>query len=244
MTFYQSAVLFHVCTAVIGIIAGGVSMMVRKGSGLHRAAGDIFVIAMLSMAAAGAFIAAFLKPNIGNVMGGTLTFYLVGTAWMAGRRREKKVSAFDYTALAMISAMVVAEMILGAAAIRRGSIAGYPPYLFFIVGAIAALFAMSDVRMIVRGGIAGAPRLVRHVVRMSFAFLIALLSFYPSRARLFSQTVNDSHLLYIPHVLVFGAAMLWIARLSRRRKEREYGTDQTRRTDRRPLVSVAADGAV
>ncbi|HEY6842745.1 MAG TPA: hypothetical protein VI391_01140, partial [Thermoanaerobaculia bacterium] len=113
MTFHAAAVLFHVYSAVIGIIAGGVAMIVRKGSGLHRAAGDVFTIAMLCMAGAGAFIAAFLKPNVGNVMGGTLTFYLVGTAWIAGRRREKLTGALDYIALLMTTAIAAAEITFG-----------------------------------------------------------------------------------------------------------------------------------
>src|SRR5579884_159269 len=146
MTFYQSAVLFHVCTAVIGIIAGGVSMAVRKGSGLHRAAGDVFVLAMLSMAGAGAFIAEFLKPNIGNVLGGTLTMYLVATGWMAGRRRENTIGIFDYSALAMVTAIGAVEIVLGVEArlSPTGLKAGYPALLFFIFSAIAGLFAIAD----------------------------------------------------------------------------------------------------
>jgi len=113
MTFYSSLVLFHICMAVIGIISGGVSTIVRKGSGLHRAAGDIFVVSMISMASAGAFIAAFLKPNIGNVMGGLLTFYLVATGWMAARRRERRVGAFDFGALLLVALLGTAELTFG-----------------------------------------------------------------------------------------------------------------------------------
>jgi hypothetical protein len=246
MTLYSSLLLFHICTAVIGILSGGVSAIVRKGSGLHRAAGDIFVFSMLSMASAGAFIAAFLKPNIGNVLGGVMTCYLVSTGWMAGRRRERKVGAFDAIATLGIVGLSVAETIFGiqAATSPTGLKAGYPPWPYFMFATIGILCAQADIRMIVRGGVEGPKRIVRHLWRMSVAFLFALLSFYPSRAHLFSRAMNDSHLLYIPHILVVGSMMLWIARLLGRRKGVRNERHQAERAPRRVLVPVTDDGAV
>src|SRR5437667_11732591 len=94
-----SLMLLHVCSAIVGLLSGFMAMTFRKGSGLHGAAGNVFFVSMLSMSAAGAYMAAFIKPNNGNVMGGVLTFYLVATGWMAARRRERIVGVFDWSAL-------------------------------------------------------------------------------------------------------------------------------------------------
>jgi len=246
MSVYSVLLLLHIFTAVIGIISGGVSMMFRKGSNLHRAAGDVFVVSMLCMSGAGAIIAAFLKPNIGNVLGGVMTFYLVGTGWLAGHRRERKIGALDIVAAASIAALALAEVTFGvqAAMSSNGLKAGYPPFLYFMFGAIAILCAQADIRIIVRHGIDGPKRLVRHVWRMSVAFLFALLSFYPSRAHLFSKAVNDSHLMYIPHILVAGMMFFWIARLLGRRKGVRNERHQTERAQSRILVPVAHDSTV
>jgi uncharacterized membrane protein len=244
---YQPLLLTHICTAIIGLIAGGMSMIFRKGSSLHRIAGNFFFGSMLAMSGCGAYIAAFLKPNIGNVFGGLLTFYLVATAWKAGRRREKRIEPFDIAAFAMVFVIAAAEMRFGiqAAASPTGLKAGYPAPLFFIIGTISMLFAGSDLRMILRGGVEGASRIARHLWRMCLALFMALMSFYPTRARLFPKAVNDSMILYVPHVLLAGATLFWLVRVSgRRRKGGRNGQHETQRTDRGLAVSVAHDGAV
>ena len=212
---YATLLLLHISGAVVGILSGFLSMAFRKGSGLHRAAGDVFFVSMLLMSGAGAFIAAFLKPNIGNVLGGLLTFYLVATGWLAGRRRERRVGAYDFAALAGIAAIFVTEFVFGvqAAASPTHLKAGYPPTLFFVFGTISLLFGASDVRMIVRGGIEGTQRIARHLWRMCLALLMAYLSFYPTRARLFSQAVNDSRILYLPMIFLIGSMIYWLIRV-------------------------------
>src|SRR6266545_2561032 len=87
------------CSGAAAPLSGFMAMMFRKGSGMHGAAGNVFFVSMLSMSAAGAYMAAFIKPNNGNVMGGVLTFYLVATGWMAASRRDRKVGIFDVSAL-------------------------------------------------------------------------------------------------------------------------------------------------
>jgi uncharacterized membrane protein len=74
--------VLHICGGIVGLLSGGAAFAFRKGSSRHRAAGNVFFISMLCMSGGGAFMAAFMKPNIGNVFGGVLTFYLVATGWL------------------------------------------------------------------------------------------------------------------------------------------------------------------
>ena len=90
-------VLLHIASAAVGLLSGFMAMAFRKGSGLHGAAGSVFFVSMLSMSGLGAFMAAFLKPNNGNVLGGLLTFYLVATGWVAARRRDRRVGMCSIT---------------------------------------------------------------------------------------------------------------------------------------------------
>jgi hypothetical protein len=212
--------MLHICGAIVGLLSGFTAMSLRKGSSLHGAAGSVFFVSMLIMSASGAYMAAFIKPNNGNIMGGVLTFYLVGTGWKAARRRERTVSIFDWSALLVVLAVGTAGITWGiqAASSPTGLKDGYPPFLYFIFGSIALLFAASDVRMIVRGGVAGAQRVARHLWRMSLALMFAMLSFYPSRAHLFPRWVNKSNLLYVPHVLIVGAMFFWLYRVKVRKR--------------------------
>ena len=48
--------VLHICTGIVGLLSGTAAMVLRKGSRGHRKAGNIFVISMLSMATAGAYL--------------------------------------------------------------------------------------------------------------------------------------------------------------------------------------------
>jgi uncharacterized membrane protein len=100
----------HVCSAAVGLLSGFLTMAFRKGSGLHGAAGSVFFVSMLSASGAGACVAAFLRPNSGNVMGSVLTFYLVATAWVAAKRRDGKAGIFDLGAL--LFPLAVGKMVM------------------------------------------------------------------------------------------------------------------------------------
>jgi len=216
---HSAMTMIHICGAVVALLAGFMAMSFRKGSGLHSAAGMVFSISLLCAAAAGTYMAIFIKPNKGNVMGGLLVLYLVATGWAVARRRERKAGIFDRSALLMALAIAAAAMTWGfqAATSRTGMNDGYSPGMYFFFGSIALLFAVSDVRMILRGGVAGSQRIARHLWRMSLALLFALISFYPSRARLFPKWVNDSNLLYVPHLLLAVAMLFWLVRVRSRK---------------------------
>src|SRR5258708_20432360 len=145
-------IMLHVCGVMVALVAGFMARDLRKGSGLHGAAGSVFDVSLLNASGAGAYMEAFIKPNHGNVMGGVLTFYLVATGWMTAKRRERKVGIFDRSALLGVLAIGAAAVTWGfqAATSLTGLKDGYPPGMYFIFGAIALLFAASDVRMLVR----------------------------------------------------------------------------------------------
>ena len=212
--------IVHVCCASVGLLAGYTTMMLRKGSGLHGAAGTVFAVSMLGASSAGAYLAAFVHFNSGNVIGSTLTFYLVATGWMAAKRNDGKSSVFDVGALLFGLAIVARAATWGfeAASSPTGSLSGYPAPFYFIFGSIALLFAAGDIRMIVRGGAFGGKRIARHLWRMCFALLFATFSFYPGQAKFFPQWIRDTKLLHVPAVLLIGAMFWWLYRVSVRKR--------------------------
>jgi len=241
-------ILIHVCSATVGLLSGFLAMVFRKGSGLHGAAGTVFFVSILSAAGAGACLAGFLHPNNANLMGSVLTLYLVATAWVAARRRDGKAGIFDLGALLVALAVATAGATWGleAAASATGLKDRYPAPFYFVFGSIALLFAVSDVRMVVRGGAFGAKRIARHLWRMSFALLFAALSFYPGQGpRFFPRWLRETNLPYVPHVLLIGAMLLWLYRVSVRKRlpqDRVVGATDVKgvNLDKRKLREVAA----
>lgn len=215
MSYGTSIILFHVLTATIGLISGLLSMVLRKGSGLHGAAGTVFTVSMICMGVSGAYYSAFIRSIPINIVAGLLVSYLVTTAWRAARRREGGVAPFDYAAMVFIFAVGIFGVTQG---ITSGGAHGIPAPVYFFMSSIALLGGVGDVRFVRRGGATGPARLIRHLWRNCVALLIGLMSFYPGQARLFPKSWRETDLLTVPHLLVLGAMLFWLVRMNRRKR--------------------------
>ena len=71
----------HILGGTVGLVSGTFVMAFRKGSPRHVLAGQVFVAAMLTMAAGAAFLG-ISRHQPANFIGGILTFYPVGTPWL------------------------------------------------------------------------------------------------------------------------------------------------------------------
>src|ERR1043165_1957242 len=157
-------VVIHVIAAVIGLLSGYLSMLLRKGSNLHRVAGDIFTISMLIMSSTAVFIAAFMHPIMINVVAGLLTIYLITTGWRPGRKREITPARADSAAMAFGFFVGALGWTFGIRSVltHESLRTRIPSPIYFVFGTIALLLAVGDVRMRMRGGVAGAQRVARH----------------------------------------------------------------------------------
>src|SRR5882724_11385583 len=109
---YSPVLIVHIGAGVVGVLSGFLALLVRKGSRLHRRVGVVFVMSMLSMSAAGAYVA-LTKSQPTNVMAGTFTFYLVATAWLTVTRKEKETGGLEFGLLLLGLAAGTAGLILG-----------------------------------------------------------------------------------------------------------------------------------
>jgi uncharacterized membrane protein len=176
---FSPILVLHICAGTLALFSGAAAMSFRKGSHRHRVAGNVFVLSMLSMAAAAVYLA-FVKHQMGNVFGGILTFYLVTTAWLTARRRDGETHIFDWGALLVALAIGATIMIYGLekATGKPGlNDGGVPVGMYFFLSSVVLLAAAGDIRMLVRG-VSGTQRLVRHLWRMCFALFFATGSFF------------------------------------------------------------------
>jgi hypothetical protein len=70
-----------------------------------------------------------------------------------------------------------------------------------------------DLKMIYRGGVSGAQRIVRHLWRMCFAMFIATTSFFLGQAQVFPQPVQESSVLFLPVIVVVLLSGYWFIRV-------------------------------
>ena len=211
---YSPLLLLHIASGTLGMLSGFVAVFLRKGSRRHALAGNVFVITMLILSSSGAYLA-IAKHQPGNVLGGMLTFYLVATAWVTVRRKEAGTGIFDWGALLIVVPVAAAELTLGleAAISPTGLKYEYPPWPYFIFGAVALLATVGDIRMLVRGGIAGSQRLARHLWRMCFALFIAAMSIFLARQQIFPAILQRTGVLIFLSVLPLLLMIFWLFRI-------------------------------
>lgn len=196
---YSPILLVHICAGTLGLLSGTAALCFRKGSPRHILAGRIFVASMLTMAV-GAVYLAIVRHQPNNIGGGIITFYLIGTAWLTARRRDGETSSFDWALMLIPLTLGILTWMSGIKVVRSGasSVDGVPVGMQFFMGSVCLLAATGDVRMLLRGGVAGTMRIARHLWRMCFGLFIAAGSFFmgPSNRplRLLSKVGLGQHL--------------------------------------------------
>ena len=218
----QAPLLIHIAAGGVGIVTGYVALFAAKGAGLHRRSGMLFVFAMVTMATSGAVIGAF-RGQLGNVIAGLLTAYMVITA-LATLRPPTAGSRRLAAGLMLVGLAVgVASMARALDSLSRGETTsnGVPVAMLLLFGAIALASGLSDIRMLRPGGIRGVPRLRRHLWRMCFALFIATGSFFLGQADELPESLRVFPLLAIPAFLPLLVMPYWLCRVRARRASRE-----------------------
>jgi hypothetical protein len=208
--------ILHICAGTLGMLSGFVAIFLRKGSRRHAIAGSVFVVSMLCLSLSGVSLAV-MKFQPGNILGGSLTFYLVATAWLTARRKDehRRLRFADWGGLLLIASLAAVELTWGlqAAMSPSGLKYDYPPGPYFFMGSVALLATVGDVRMLVRGGIAGTQRIARHLWRMSFSLFIAAASIFLARQHLFPALMRKTGMLFALSFLPLALMAFWLIRI-------------------------------
>jgi hypothetical protein len=219
----------HIVSGTLGMLSGFVAVFLRKGSHRHGVAGNVFVLSMVSLSLTGVYLALMKLSAPGqppNVIGGTLTFYLVTTAWLTAKRQAGKPGIVDWGALLVVLSLAAVELTWGAEAAMSptGLKYDYPPGPYFFMGSVAALAAMGDVRMIAGRGIAGTERMARHLWRMCFALFIASASIFLARQHLFPAFMRKTGMLMLLSFLPLVLLIYWMlrVRVAKARRKNEW----------------------
>jgi uncharacterized membrane protein len=218
---YSALLPIHIVGGSLSIIAGFVALYAHKGSRLHRKSGMAFVIAMFTMCVSAVAIAVFARPNGGNVLQATSTFYMVATALLTVRRQSAISRRVDIAALAFVTLVIIGY---GVFALRTytsptGRIGGYTTSMFIIFGSIAVLAAMGDIRMLTAGGIHGASRIARHLWRMGYAMFVATTSFFLGQGNKFlPEPLRLIPLRMMPVLIVVALTLYWFVRTIMKRR--------------------------
>lgn len=205
----------HIAAGLLTLVSGFGAMMLKKGSPLHRRAGNAFFVSMVLLGPLGVALSLLKTPNMGNIMGGTTAFYLVVTAWATVIRPAGKVGGFEIATALFGFAVAIGATAFGVLALLdpKGVFHGYPPLMYFIFGGVLWLAAGMDARMIARGGVVGVARTTRHLTRMSLAFFMATGSFFFGQPGFLAPVIRDTALRPILGLFPVALLIFWLIRV-------------------------------
>jgi hypothetical protein len=216
------AYVLHIGGGTIGLASGLVAAFARKGGYLHRRAGTVFAVSMLVMATLAAYLAVAVPGQIVNLFIGTFAFYLVATAWMTVRRREgttgpfEKIALFVALCLCAPFAILAFQLATGLAPFFKSAVPFEGPVLIAIYSftSVLAIAAIGDAKVVLAGGISGAPRIARHLWRMCLGLTLAMGSFFTNALpRLLPGPVHVTSIFFLPQFLVLGFLIFWMIRV-------------------------------
>lgn len=210
---HSALLAVHIGMGILGVVTGAAALTFAKGSGPHRVAGTVFVLAMLFMAATASVLAA-MKSDSGLAVGGLMTIYFIATAWVAGRRKDGETGVFEI--VAFVAALALAGLIATSAYALATGVTKPPnpvfPYALYGISTAIALAAVADLSVVLRRGLVGAQRIARHLWRMCFGLFIAVGSFMAQGARALPADVRLP-LLLGSIALVLGLMFFWLVRV-------------------------------
>jgi hypothetical protein len=205
----------HIAAGVLTLVSGFAAMLLKKGSPLHRRAGNAFFVAMVLLGPLGVALSLLKTPNMGNIMGGTTAFNLVVTAWATVIRPAGRIGGFEIAAALFGFAVAAGATTFGVLAMLdpKGVYHAYPPMMYFIFASVLWIAVGMDARMIVRRGVSGVARTSRHLTRMSLAFFMATGSFFFGQPGFLSPVIRDTALRPILGLFPLALLIFWLIRV-------------------------------
>ncbi|HEY3812083.1 MAG TPA: hypothetical protein VGL66_02575 [Caulobacteraceae bacterium] len=207
----DAILIVHIVGGGFSIVTGWITVLSKKGERLHRRFGALFVLFMLIMGSAATYLGVVI-PEASNVLGGIFAVYLVLTAWVAARRPDGPIGAFERAAIVVPVAIAIADLTFAqfAAHDPKGVFDRFPPPFYYGSAAIMTFTALMDLRTMLAGQLAGRARIARHVWRMCFAFFFACGSFFLGQQKVMPHWMQGSPVLLALGLAPLGFMVVWL----------------------------------
>jgi hypothetical protein len=149
---HDTALVLHIAGGSLAIVAGYAGLTARKGGRTHQRAGLAFVVAMLVLVACAVPMAVTAAQPI-NILASGFAAYLVLSGWQAVRRPAGQVGRLELAACLFAAGLATGGVVVG---LSQSGVPGGMPVVGFVFGAVAALGAALDVRVLRRAASPGS----------------------------------------------------------------------------------------
>ena len=191
--------MFHIIAGSFLLLFGIGALCFSKGQSKHRVAGNLFFVSLLAMVLS--------VPNLlEDPVMAILSAYYGTTAWAIVLRKEKSTGFFEIVAMIAIA---IISVILFNVVLTSTSLSPTFKFILSAWAVVAALSALLDLNMILRGGLSGKHRIARHAWRTCCALLGAVMSFSANTDEYWPDFVNNNIFIY----LTIGVLVFWVFRI-------------------------------
>lgn len=176
--FIKTLIYIHAFFGGLGLIAGVISILVRKGGKVHKLWGKIFSFGMITSSLLSLIVASFPgHENMFLFLIGIFTIYMV----LAGNRAltlkvsiKSKADAVDKSISYIMFAIAVLMMIFGTICLLKDNNLSI---LYFFFGSIGLLMTYRDFKAFKEFTTNNKVAIVSHVGRMVGAFITSVTAF-------------------------------------------------------------------
>jgi uncharacterized membrane protein len=185
------------------IIAGFTAFASRKGEGVHRTAGTLFVVTMGLLAISGLWLS-LARDILFTVFLSAISFHALITGWAAAKSR--------FVLCRWISRLApISSGLIGLGAVAGGMIAGaspdgllndLPPAAFYLLAFVSAVLCGLDIFYALMPAPPLRVRLTRHVWRMGFSFFLATGIFFFGNNHVLPEVLRSPWFLALPVLAV------------------------------------------
>ncbi|WP_109260976.1 hypothetical protein [Hyphobacterium indicum] len=190
------------------IIAGFAAFASRKGEGVHRKAGTLFVVSMGLLAISGLWLS-LARDILFTVFLSAISFHALITGWAAARNRSVLCRWISRLA-PIVSGLIVLGAAAGgmiAGASPDGALDGLPPDAFYGLALVSAVLCGLDIFYALMSAPALRMRLTRHLWRMGFSFFLATGIFFFGNNHVLPEVLRTPWFLALPVL----AVVVWTA---------------------------------
>lgn len=193
----------HFWIGCIAIIAGFTAFAARKGQAIHRAAGGVFVVSMVLLAASGVWLS-IAREILFTVFLSLVALHAVATGWASATLAAPfgKVTTKASPGLSGAIVLGAAYGGLQAAAAPGGMLNNLPPGAFYAIAGISLVLFVSDCVFALAEDPSEQRRLTRHLWRMGFSFFLATGIFFFGNSHVLPEMLRTPAVLSAPVIAV------------------------------------------
>lgn len=212
--FLSFFLVFHICAGAIALLAGYSVIVAKKGQVAHKYLGRVYVLAMLALGLTGTYIATIREIPLSMLNGLVICYFVlssINTIWQA----PKQTNAYDKLLFTFVILITIgfgwySYLITQ---IESKELGGFGIEAYIVFGSVMVLCCFGDCRFLIRGGVSGNSRLVRHLWRMFFPLLMSTAAFFLGQAKHLPESIQRIEILLLPVVLVVLTTIYWITKM-------------------------------